>query len=505
MTELEYIENINELEAKFSRVLNAFNILFLELNSTKKQLVKKTIVLAENRDLINEYNSMLSDSFNENYQLEEEIEILQKRLAAAEKKNVKITSSNSSLPPSKDLNKEKRTNNRKKSGKKLGGQPGHKGQTLELSENPDKITECLPDDNCPACGKPLDFDTKKLVKVKQEVDIPPIKAFVEQFEQYEVPCPCGHICVGKFPDRIKAKVQYGARTRSMISYLSVFQYLPFQRMKDLFLTCFGMHISKGTLCNTIKRSAKLYKNAYRLIKDFLQNSDIIGADETHITINGEKGYFWVWQNAKVTFIACENSRKQENIDKHFPNGFPYAVIISDRYAPQLNTPAKDHQICWVHILRDLKLLIEKEDNPWIHKLRKLFDKAEKLDLEKKCWTKDDKKAKKLELEFDKLLDAKIDKGKFEKTEKLRKSLIRNRPFLLTFLYYEGVPFHNNDSERAIRNAKVKMNISLQFKAGGQSYAIIRSVVDTLIKNNLPIFDTLFMLEQGQEVDLGLSA
>jgi hypothetical protein len=50
-----------------------------------------------------------------------------------------------------------------------------------------------------------------------------------------------------------------------------------------------------------------------------------------------------------------------------------------------------------------------------------------------------------------------------------------------------------------------MNISLQFKTGGQSYAIIRSVVDTLIKNNLPIFDTLFMLEQGQQVDLGLSA
>lgn len=324
----------------------------------------------------------------------------------------------------------------------------------------------------------------------------------------------GHICSGLFPDRLKAKVQYGARTRSMISYLSVFQYLPFQRMKDLFLTCFGLKISKGTLVNSTKRSAKLYKKVYRLVKDFIQNSDIVGADvahparscgETHININGDKGYFWVWQNSKASFIACENSREQKNIHKHFPNGFPYAVIISDRYAAQLGTPAKAHQICWVHLLRHLKLLKEKEDNPWIHKLRKLFDRAQKLDLEKSCWDKENKKAKKLERAFDKLLAYQVDEVRFKKTETLRKSLIKNRPALLTFLYYEGVPYHNNDAERAIRNAKVKMNISLQFKTGGQAYATIRSVVDTLIKNGMPIFDSLFKLEQGQNIDLGFSA
>ena len=50
-----------------------------------------------------------------------------------------------------------------------------------------------------------------------------------------------------------------------------------------------------------------------------------------------------------------------------------------------------------------------------------------------------------------------------------------------------------------------MNISLQFKTGGQAYATIRSVVDTLIKNGMPIFDSLFKLEQGQNIDLGFSA
>lgn len=477
MTEREYIAKINSLERELA---------------IEKEIVKEAI------KMLDVFSAQIES-------LEKKVSVLEKRLAAAEKQNIKLTSSNSNIPPSKDSNKKKRPNNRKKSNKKPGGQLGHKGHVLELSDNPDKITCCLPQSTCPACGKTLNIEDKTIVKVKQEIDIPPVEAFIEQFEQAQIICSCGHICIGKFPDRLKAKVQYGGKLKSMISYLSVFQYLPFERMKDLLLTCFGIKISKGTIFNSLKRSAKLYKKVYRLVKDFLQNSDMIGADETHIKINGDKAYFWVWQNSKATFIACENSRKQENIDKHFPNGFPYAVIISDRYAAQLNTPAKDHQICWVHLLRHLKLLKEKEDNPWIHRLRKLFNKAIKLNKEKSCWNRNNKKTKKLEHDFDKLLASKVNKAKFEKTETLRNSLIKNRQALLSFLYYEGLPYHNNDSERAIRNAKVKMNISFQFKSGGQDYAIIRSVIDTLIKNDMPIFDSLFLLEHGKDIQLPFAA
>ena len=62
-----------------------------------------------------------------------------------------------------------------------------------MSDNPDKITECLPDCICPACGETIDLETKTLLKVKQEIDIPPIEPFIEQFEQYHVRCKCGGI------------------------------------------------------------------------------------------------------------------------------------------------------------------------------------------------------------------------------------------------------------------------------------------------------------------------
>jgi hypothetical protein len=49
-----------------------------------------------------------------------------------------------------------------------------------------------------------------------------------------------------------------------------------------------------------------------------------------------------------------------------------------------------------------------------------------------------------------------------------------------------VPPDNNGSERAIRNVKVKQKISGQFKSlsGAETFAILRSVIDTAIKNKL---------------------
>jgi len=43
---------------------------------------------------------------------------------------------------------------------------------------------------------------------------------------------------------------------------------------------------------------------------------------------------------------------------------------------------------------------------------------------------------------------------------------------------------NNASERAIRNFKVKLKVSGFFKSptGSENYAVIRSVIDTAIKN-----------------------
>ena len=70
-----------------------------------------------------------------------------------------------------------------------------------------------------------------------------------------------------------------------------------------------------------------------------------------------------------------------------------------------------------------------------------------------------------------------------------------RDYLFTFLYYKDVPADNNGSERAIRNFKVKMKVSGQFKTGHHTFAKLRSVVDTCIKRNIPVFKAMNLIAQ----------
>src|SRR6056297_2624004 len=55
-------------------------------------------------------------------------------------------SGNSSLPPSQDMFRIKNQSLREKSDKKPGGQPGHKGETLLMSPNPDNVIEHKPNE-----------------------------------------------------------------------------------------------------------------------------------------------------------------------------------------------------------------------------------------------------------------------------------------------------------------------------------------------------------------------
>jgi transposase len=487
------------------RLLHIIHTLLFRIQELELALRKKQEKLDSKSEMLYESELMLTRLMNENDSFEKEIITLKRRLAAAEKKEIRKTSSNSNLPPSKDAKKQvrKNYNSRKKSGRKTGGQPGHKGYNLNMKDNPNVIIDLIPK-TCSNCDKALNPDNKVYVDARQIIDIPPSESIVYQYNRYLIECVCGATTLGKYPNSLVAKVQYGIRLRAFIVYMMIYQFLPYKRLQEFIATCFGISLSQGTIANILTKTANQAKPAYAEIRDHIEKSDIVGADEGFISVNGKTAYFWVWQNSMATFIASEANREGDNIYKHFPNGFPFAVIISDRYASHLSTPAKAHQICWVHLLRHLKYLKQAEKNPWLFKFEKIFNRAKAMYGKKDVWDPDNKRVKKLEADFDRLLDKVVDKKKFPETETLRNSMIKNRKSLFNFLYYEGVPFHNNDSERAIRNAKIKIKISGFFKSGQQDYAIIRSVVDTLIKNEKPIFESLYLLHSEGKVDLGFA-
>ena len=165
------------------------------------------------------------------------IDILESELA---KYRTPKNSTNSSIAPSQDENRPNRTKSlRKSSGKKSGGQLGHKGTTLKKSSTPDKIITYIPD-YCQCCGNNLKHLAPVLDLSRQELDIPIPKVEYKEHQAYGKTCDCGYTTVSKLPAHLKGPIQYGSAVEAMVGYLHTRQYLPYQRMSEVLTTCFGL-------------------------------------------------------------------------------------------------------------------------------------------------------------------------------------------------------------------------------------------------------------------------
>lgn len=409
-------------------------------------------------------------------------------------------SRNSSVPPSKDENRPlKNQSLRTNSGKKVGGQKGHKGSTLEMTGTPDSIIDHQPD-FCGSCSKDLSETVPELISRRQVVDIPPIKPEYTEHRIYRRTCSCGHCNLSDFPVQVRTSISYGPNIQATIAYLHTRQYLPFERMSEFFADFCNLPISQGTICNLLQRFAQKAAPAYELIAKKIKQQKVVGADETGIKVDGKKGWFWAWQNRFMTFIAFSNNRGFATIEDNFAKGFVDAVLVHDCWSSHFKTPCKTHQLCTAHLLRELVFFEQKYRSKWATSFKKMLYEALEL---KKNLTPDQylspiKQKDRILQTLNELLQETVPKNQKE-LNAFHKRITKYRDFVFTFLHHYEVPPDNNGSERSIRNVKVKQKISGQFKTenGAQIYAVIRSVTDTCIKNGqniLAAFKTIAVLE-----------
>src|SRR6266700_1598582 len=120
------------------------------------------------------------------------IEYLQERVKALEGQQAK-DSHNSSLPPSSDRFVRAPKSLRTKSGKKPGGQPGHRGHHLRQVEMPDEIL-IHPVLCCEQCHHDLRTQAADLPERRQVIDLPDIRLWVTEHRVEEKQCPvCSHL------------------------------------------------------------------------------------------------------------------------------------------------------------------------------------------------------------------------------------------------------------------------------------------------------------------------
>ncbi len=396
-------------------------------------------------------------------------------------------SRNSSIPPSHDYSRPLRTQSlREPSNKKLGGQLGHEGKTLEMTKNPDEIISHIPE-FCSCCGHDLSQIKAELVECRQQVVLPEIQPVIIEHQSFQKICNCGNKVISGFPEGITPGISYGRNVENLAAYMNARQFVPYHRLAEMFKFVFNIPISEGSLVRIINRVAEKATPAYELIRERVKIAAVNGGDETGMKINGDKGWFWTFQGKLFTFIIASLNRGSQTINEHFPNGFAFSVLVHDCWRCYFKVAAVAHQICLAHLLREFNHVNECYKLEWATDFKQLL--METIAFKKTLRPQDYHKTLNQRTEFEKRLNILLEepiKKKHPIALSLQARLVKYRQHIFTFLYYHQVPPDNNGSEQAIRNVKVKQKISGQFKSfkGALNFAILRSIIDTAIKNSL---------------------
>ncbi len=414
----------------------------------------------------------------------------------------RATSSNSNLAPSQDPHRPKKKKDPSK--KKPGGQHGHKGSSLELDPNPNRIVK-HPAKKCDECSRDLSKVKIERISRHQVIDIKLTKLVTEHQVEHKL-CHCGH---HQCHSSAGAPVQYGSGLKAMAVELNQVQCVPFKRCSEFIAEKFGLSLSPATIISFNRQASERLKIWEESIKEELLAEPVLHADETGININTKTWWVHVLSSEKSTLMIPHPQRGVEGMIEteilpHF-----HGILCHDFWSSYSGFDAI-HSPCHSHLQRELTKIFESYDQKWAKDLAKLLVKANKERLSTDGGL-EYKRIQYYEKKYTHLLAIgervnPLNKKRIHARGRIKQSyprqlinrLIDYRHWVLLFLYDLLVPFTNNQAERDIRMLKVQQKVSGYFKTeeGARDYCRIRSYILTMQKRGVSKHQALSKLFEG---------
>ena len=470
----------------------------------EKLLAQIAELTATVTDLTEKLNTALEQARIQHEKDAARIEALTRKIEELTAKKTRKDSHNSSMPPSSDgYGKPSPKSLREKSGKKAGGQPGHKGNSMEITREPDEVKEYLPEKcwNCPMASKCKSNYTCACRRYEYDV-----KVTTTLTEHRVLVCECplekGRKIAGEFPEEITSSKQYGTELKATVLSLFTVGYMSVSRIKE-FLTGFQIPISTGTIQNILSGCVEKVSDAANLIRERVSNLNIINCDETGMRVNGKLHWIHCLCNDKWTYMVIHEKRGSKAMeDIGILPELDGCTIIHDFLKSYLNYSNVFHGFCNAHLQRELVYAFESTRQGWAKELKDLLTvmNVSKDRLIATGQTQFPQETLKGFLtRYDNLIAEGIEKNPIPKRfpgdrgrpgkGKTRCLLERMRDYkedILRFVTNWSVPFTNNEAERTIRFTKVKQKVSGCFRTecGADGFIKIMSYLSTARKHGV---------------------
>ena len=427
-----------------------------------------------------------------------------------------LTSTHSGKPPSSDgLAKPPAPRSlRPKTKRKPGGQPGHRGHTLQPVEKPDRIIEhVLGDCSCGQCAGVSLRNQPVLRHEKRQVFELPEKLVVVHEHRAECKrCPVsGREVRAAFPAEIAAPAQYGPRFQAALVYLQQEHAVPVQRVARIAAELLGQPVSAATIAGASERTYRNLASFEQQVRDRLTEKPAVNLDESGLRVAGQLHWVHVVSTRDLTFYGVHPKRGTEAMDYFDIIPRCRQWVLHDHFKPYFTYGHCLHGLCNQHHLRELKFLHEEEGQAWAGELSRFLlhwnqRLGENQALGEKAFQRAHAQYRAL-LAKGRRQHPRQPSGAQSKAANLLRRLKDYDLSVLAFLLEPEVPFTNNQAERDIRMVKVRQKVSGCFRTlhGARVFARIRGYLSTCRKQGRPLLAALHQAFLGQSLPLSASA
>lgn len=409
-------------------------------------------------------------------------------------------SNNSSKPPSSDPPSAPPRSNKTARGKPKtkGAQPGHPDQQRELvpEAEVDELVPVYPT-ACPNCEQSLSPDLRSigLPLRQQQFDLPPVKPIVTEYQLHSVCCPgCGdlvtaprpeHLPPGCFGPGVVALIvlmhgRFRLSHREVVSYLQMVWRLP---------------LSVGSVVNLQQVASSALAPAFEEVQAAIEQAEHVNVDETSWREGKLKPWLWVAVSGCATLFLLQYGRGKKQLRQLLGEAF-VGLVTSDRLSAYNSLETKWRQLCWAHLVRNLRARAEAKGS-WQAEAAALLALAEEV---LKIWAQYrtgeiEQALMKTQLEaIQAAMRPKLEQAGQQSNYlgSLCAEMLKYWEALWTFVEHEGVEPTNNAAERALRPAVLwrKGCYGTQSEAGSRFVERILTVSATCQQQERPLWPYL---------------
>jgi transposase len=272
--------------------------------------------------------------------------------------------------------------------------------------------------------------------------------------------------------------------------------MPLEQISQLFEDLYGYDLNSATVEDTLERGYALAESVENQVIAHLQTQDTVHFDETGVRVKGKLHWLHTASNETHTHLFVHEKRGTEALESEASVLKDYqGTAVHDCWSPYFKFDGARHVLCGAHLLRELNHLVENS-SVWAGELHEFL--LDLHDIPRPIVAGEEVRKRyqlilaQAELEEPPPQPGKRGKPKQSAGRNLLNRLQKYEDGVLAFALEPDIPFTNNQAERDLRGAKVKLKVSGCFRTplGARVYARLQAMISTFRKQGLNVFSTL---------------